>query len=139
MSSQSRKQEALRQMCAQAYSDDGVDPRFDKQEDARQGEKPDRKAWQLCKQVARTIELELTALPAADALTGASVSGVEPAPNAGRLRVVIVVARDESPAEVERLLRALAGRLRSAVAAATNRRRVPELVFMVIREEGGDV
>lgn len=137
MSSRKRNEEDLRALCAQLYPDDGVDPREDKRGDARNERNPDRKLRQLCKQVAQTLQLALGGLPQADALVGVSVWGVSPAPNAGRLCVVIAVPDPRWREEVAAIMRRHSGRLRSEVASAITRSRTPELTFEVI-VEGGD-
>ncbi|MGC1275409.1 MAG: hypothetical protein WBC44_17010, partial [Planctomycetaceae bacterium] len=57
---------------------------------------------------------------------------VEPAPDADRLMVTVVpLTKDErpDPAEVMTRLHAHAGALRSSVAAAISRRKVPDLLY----------
>jgi len=137
MPSRKRKEKDLRALCAHVYADDGVDPREDKRRDARLDRKPDRKALQLCKQVAQTLQLAFGALPQADELAGVSVVEVTPAPNSGRLRIVIAVPEPGRQRRIDAILRQHGGRLRSEVAAAITRRRAPELTFDVIAEGGG--
>lgn len=137
MPSRKRKENDLRALCAHLYPDDGVDPREDRRRDAEYEKKPDRKIRQLCKQVERTLQLAFGALPRADALVGATVWEVTPAPNAGRLRVVISVPDPNRKDEVAAIVRRHTGRLRAEVAAAITRRRAPELTFDVM-VGGGD-
>jgi len=132
-----RTEDDPRALCAHLYPDDGVDPREDKRRGARYDRKPDRKIRQLCKQAARTLQLALGALPAADALVGVAVREVIPAPNAGRLFVVITVPDPRRQQEVAAIVERYGGKLRAGVAAAITRRRAPELTFEVI-VEGGD-
>ena len=111
--------------CRRLHDDDGIDPRvFFRPEQGPRGN--DRKTHQLCAQVARTLRLALPGDCRDPALAEIEVLAVEPAPDASRLRVVVrgagCVGSD--------LVRALP-LLRSLVAEATNRRRVPELVFEV--------
>ncbi len=137
MPSHKRNEEDLRALCAQLYPDDGVDPREDKRRDAECERRTDRKLRQLCKQVAQTLQLALGGLPQADALAGMSVWDVSPAPNAGRLCVVIAVPDPGRREEIAAIMRQHSGRLRSEVASAITRSRAPELTFEVI-VEGGD-
>lgn len=132
MPSRSRRPDSLRALCAQPAADDGVDPRDDKRRRAHELEKPDRKLRQLCKQVARTLQLTLAALPDTAACLGLQVQSVDPAPNAGRLCAVIAVADPTQRAHVETVLQHRAGDLRADVAAAITRKRAPELAFHVI-------
>lgn len=136
MHSRKRKNLNPREICAQTYPDDGVDPREDKRRDAKYERKPDRKLWQLCKQVAHALQLAFGTLPRADALVGVSVRDVRPAPNAGRLCVVIAVPDPSRREEVAEIMRRHTGRLRGEVAEAIARRRTPELTFEVIVEGG---
>ena len=138
MPSGKSEREMLRAYCAELHPEDGVDPREDKRRDARKNDKRDRKVLQLCSQVARTLELCLAGLPQAAVLAGASVREVLPAPDAGRLRVVVVVADAEQCAETDAVLARYSGTLRAQIAEAITRRRAPELVFAVVVEGGGD-
>lgn len=101
------------------------------------GEKSRNRTWkvlQLCKQVERAATLALEGEWVGDALLGAAVAAVEPAPNAGRLRVVVVLAPEKGVDEVERaraMLAELRATFRSEVARAIHRKRVPEIVFDV--------
>jgi len=137
MHSRKRKEQNLRALCARLHPDDGVDPREEKRRGAKYERKPDRKLWQLCKQVTHTLQLAFGALPEADALVGVSVRDVRPAPNAGRLCAVIVVPDPTRRKEVAAIVQQHSGRLRSEVAEAIARRRTPELTFEVI-VDGGD-
>jgi ribosome-binding factor A len=137
MPSRKRKSNDLRALCAQLYPDDGVDPREDKRRDAEYEMKPDRKMRQLCKQVSHTLQLAFGGLPQADALAGVSVVEVAPAPNAGRLRVVIAVPESIRDEDIATILQQHAGRLRAEVASAITRRRAPELTFQVVMGGGG--
>ena len=136
MPSRPRKESDLRALCAHLYPDDGIDPRADRRHKTDFDSKPDRKTWQLCKQVARTLQLALGTLPRADALAGVTVGNVTPAPHAGRLRVAILAPDPARRAHVETIINHHAAQLRAEVAAAITRRRAPELTFTVIAEGG---
>ncbi len=89
---------------------------------------------QLCKQVERAATLALEGEWVGDALMGAAVASVEPAPDAGRLRVVVVLAPARGINDVEdatAVLTGLRSRFRSEVARSIHRKRVPEIVFDV--------
>ncbi len=116
--------------CADVGPDDGIDPRdfFRKPS----GKVPNRKALQLCGQVADTLNVVFAGC--ADAtLRALVVRAVEPAPNSSRLLVTLAPAPsadvDVQSAAVR--LRHAAGWLRCEVAAAIHRRRTPELIFRV--------
>jgi hypothetical protein len=92
------------------------------------------KVLQLCKQVERAATLALEGEWVGDALLGAVVATVEPAPNAARLKVVVVLVPGKGVDEVERARATLAelkATFRSEVARSIHRKRVPEIVFDV--------
>jgi hypothetical protein len=113
--------------CAQPGTEDGCDPRRDRREGT--GKVPNRKALQLCAQVARTLA-GVFAECADDVLRDLTVQSVIPAPNASRLLVTVAPAHSEADLPAEHLRRAR-GKLRSEVAGVINRRRMPDLVFRV--------
>ena len=125
----SRKQ--LLPLCSEIGPEDGTDPRLVPRPPA--GRSINRKALQLCGQVARTLT-SVFAESGDAVLRDLVVVGVTPAPNAGRLLVTVGPAGAESLPEAAAVLEALhraAARLRTEVAAAVSRRRVPELAFRV--------
>lgn len=93
-----------------------------------------RKALQLCKQVERSAAATLASECESEALVGAVVASVEPAPDASRLRVTVVLVPGKS---AEDLADARASLVRSTavfredVGRAIHRKRVPEIVFDV--------
>jgi ribosome-binding factor A len=92
----------------------------------------DRKALQLCHQVAETLE-EVLADCGDGLLQALRVVDVEPAPDASRLLVTVAV--DGLPREeldlglVHKHLAHASGHLRSEVATAITRKRAPVLVY----------
>lgn len=123
------------------------DVRLDEEADpARFFGEPDRsgrrnwKAQQLCKQVERASAVTLAGECGSDVLTGACVASVEPAPDASRLRVTVVLATGrggEELAEARAALARAAASFREEVARTIHRKRVPEIVFDV--RLGGEV
>jgi ribosome-binding factor A len=114
--------------CAQPSGEDGRDPRLDRRE--RSGKVPNRKALQLCAQVARTL-MSVLADCGDDVLRDLLIESVTPAPNASRL---LVTVRPMAPHETEvvpRHLQRAHGKLRMEAAAAIHRRRAPDLLFRV--------
>jgi ribosome-binding factor A len=112
---------------------DDADPSVFFGEDVR-ARKVDRKAMQLCKQVERAMAATLATVSGCDCLLGASVAGVEPAPDASRMRAIVVLAPEHGPedaAEARTVLGRWAPEFRAEVAAAIHRKRVPEIVFDV--------
>ena len=89
------------------------------------------KDLQVCRQVYDVLTLALAEIddPLIDDLV---LARVVPAPNAGRVQVILVPFRDDID-EDEALARLaeFADDLREEVAAEVNRRRVPDLVFRI--------
>ena len=136
MPSSKREADDVRALCARLHPDDGVDPREDKRRDVDRTKKRDRKLQQLCKQVANALQLVLPDLQ----LPGdARVLSVMPAPNAGRLRVIVAVSDASDHQQVAARLEHCRGYLRSEMAQVVSRRRVPELVFSIVAEDIRDV
>jgi len=91
----------------------------------------DRGARRLCSQVRETLTYALAGSCRDEVLQSLYVADVEPAPDATRLAVTLVVP-DPTQIETARARLALvAALLRSEVAASIHRRRAPELVFRV--------
>lgn len=128
MPSSRRDAEKLRAFCADVFEDDGVNPSEDKRVDARRNNKRDRKLDQLCKQVEQILQL---VFGATNVPGDARVAGVEPAPNAGRLRVTVAVQSGSNLSQVRDALDRCKGYLRTEVAESISRRRAPELVFTI--------
>lgn len=96
------------------------------------------KVLQLCRQVERASALALASECDSDVLAAASVVAVEPAPNAGRLRVIVALAPGSSATDLGEAVASLAaatGVFREEVARCIHRKRVPEIVFDVRRTE----
>jgi len=123
----------LLRLCAQPGPEDGLDPRdfFRKSE----GKVANRKALQLCGQVARTLNCILSGECGDDVLRDVVVTAVEPVPNTTRLLVTVSLAASGTglePAAVLERLHGASGMLRSEIAAVIHRKRTPELVFRVL-------
>ena len=129
-----RTRERMLACCGQIHEDDGVDPR-EFFRTTRTHNKENRKARQLCRQVAETLALVLSGENADELLGSLCVESVAPAPDSSRL---LVMLRADLPSErfdragLEERLAASRGRLRCEVAAAITRRRTPVLIFNVL-------
>jgi ribosome-binding factor A len=101
--------------------------------DAPMSKKRSWKVQQLCKQVERAAVVTLSEC-GGDELMGAWVAAVEPAPDAGRLRVLVILGPTGEASALD-AARAALGRagpaFREGVARAIHRKRVPEVVFDV--------
>ena len=139
-----RSAKKLRPLSAETGEDDGLDPR----EFFREGKyprKPNRKALQLCGQVADLLNQIFSGECGDDLLRSLHVVAVTPAPDASQLLVLVGQAPFEAPippGEILAKLDAASGMLRSLVAAAVSRRRAPRLRFHVAgtpqRTEGSE-
>lgn len=120
-------------LVAEVRPDDGIDPReLARPERPRKGQ---RKARQLCAQVAETLSLVLGGECADELLQSIQILSVDPAPDASQLVVTVrtdLPAQQANPAEVLEHLNKVMGRLRSEVAGAITRKRAPKLVFRVV-------
>jgi ribosome-binding factor A len=94
-----------------------------------------RKALQLCKQVERTLVYVLSGETGDDILRDLVVENVIPAPNDAHLMAIVrpmTTSVDYDLPEVLERLHAQKGLIREEVAAAINRKHVPEISFQVI-------
>src|SRR2546428_6315889 len=113
--------------CAELGPDDGVDPRTLHVPIRRRA--VNRKALQLCGQIARTLGCVLAGECCDDRLRDLLVESVRPAPDSTRLLVSIYPgpsARSADPGLILASLDRAAGMLRGMVAAAIHRKRVPQ-------------
>src|SRR5262249_4596527 len=123
----------LRSFCSEFGEDDGLDPRkfFRK----TSGKVANRKALQLCGQVARTLNLLFAGECGDDVLRELAVESVIPAPNSSRLLVSVYRTTPAAELAAEKVMEHLQrahGMLRREVAAAVHRRKVPDLTFRVV-------
>jgi ribosome-binding factor A len=126
--------EILREHCADISEDDGQNPRDD-HKGGGSGRSENRKARQLCRQVAESLVWVLSGDSPDDVLRSLRVAAVDPAPHSSRLLVTVVTDDTSDPQAILERLRQYSGRLRCEVAASINRRKVPTLVFQVVAAE----
>jgi ribosome-binding factor A len=98
----------------------------------------ERKSRQVCRQAQRALNLALADRHADDGLNDLFVEDVSSPPGCGHLIVHVVIPADRSVREALDALRRDAPRLRSEVARAITRKRVPELSFVPALPEGGE-
>lgn len=133
----SKRNDPRRDLCANIYDDDGINPRLERKDQASRN--TSHKDRQLCKQVGTPINAALQGKAASAILRDLMVIDVEPAPDASRLRVVVdgpALQRVGIAAALDEL-RTARGFLRLAVGEAISRKRVPELVFAIAAEQEG--
>lgn len=129
-----RKREERLAHCDELRDDDGVDPR-EYFKPTRRRTKTDRKARQLCQQVAEVVSLVLAGDFGDERLHNLCVESVTPAPDSSQLLVVVapaIAGERLSVVEVRKLLGAVEGHVRAQVAAAITRKRAPRLMFEVL-------
>jgi ribosome-binding factor A len=134
----------MRGLCAELGEDDGLDPHWSMRRTGHsarthhagpgpQGRPADRKACQLCRQVAVTLD-EVLADCGDGVLQDLRVVGVAPFPDASRLMVTVAsvdgkAESDHGPETVLEHLQHASGHLRCEVAAAVTRKRAPMLLY----------
>jgi ribosome-binding factor A len=124
--------------CGEIQDEDGVDPREFFQTN-RTHKKENRKAKQLCRQVAETLDQLLSGEMGDDILRGLRVIDVVPAPDASRLLVTLFADCDPTDFDQNRIELRLAdckGRLRCGIASAITRRKTPTLTFNIVGPSG---
>jgi ribosome-binding factor A len=152
----------IRGLCAELGEEDGLDPRLAPRRTGHggrhhsssgpgpglgfgpQGRPVDRKACQLCRQVAVTLD-EVLADCGDSVLQNLYVVDVTPFPDASRLMVAVAsvdgkTERELGPEVVLEHLQHASGHLRCEVAAAVTRKRAPVLIYRLaypalLREE----
>lgn len=95
-----------------------------------------RKALQLCSQVAETLNYVLSGDCDDELLQNLQVASVVPAPNASQLLVTVYPVVADGPAidagELRRRLSRATGRLRTEVARSITRKKAPNLLFQLV-------
>ena len=122
----------MRELCGELGPEDGLDHQTLRRRWAHSRQKRDsRKTRQLCGQVARVLGAALGC--AGDPLLQELIiTAVEPAPDAGRLRVWVYSTQPEAQAQqpiVMARLAASTGWLRNELGTSIHRKRVPMLIF----------
>ena len=134
MTPDKRTRAQMRAHCENIGDDDGIDPHeFFKV--SRTNDKSDRKARQLCRQVAETLDQVLSGEIDDDFVGSLHVASVVPAPDSSRLLVTLcsdLPTEKFDRSELDRRLGDHRGRLRCAVSAAITRRKTPILTFHVL-------
>ena len=131
--------------CARGAADEFVDALLGRDETEKHfNPASDRKTLQLCRQVQRAISMALAGECADEVLRDVYVDSVVPTGGAAQLLVKVVIPRHAALewSDVLQRLNAQSGRLRAIVARSINRKRTPNLTFIVISEstsvdEGG--
>jgi ribosome-binding factor A len=115
--------------CAAIGPEDGSNPRDFFKKPAEKV--PNRKALQLCGQIAKTLSLVLWEC-GDDVLRELAVESVQPVPTSARLLVTLSAPEGVDEATALSHVDKAGGLLRGEVAAAIHRRKTPELTFRVV-------
>jgi ribosome-binding factor A len=129
-----RQREELLAHCGALNEDDAIPPN-ELQERHCNARRLNRKARQLCQQVAETLSLVLSGEFDDEQLQSLLVVAVEPAPNAAQLLVTLQTdgpCNREQAEEISAKLEAVSGRLRCEVAASITRKRAPRLMYRIV-------
>jgi ribosome-binding factor A len=97
--------------------------------------KYDIKARRLCRQVSEALQAGLSGECADDVLQQVWVCSVDPAVEASRLVVTVSVPESVNPVDALARLEGARGLLRTIVATAIHRKKVPELSFRMAGPE----
>jgi ribosome-binding factor A len=116
--------------CAEVGQEDGGDARdfFKKPVE----KVTNRKALQLCGQIARTLSLVLSE-SGDDVLRELAVETVQPAPTSARLLITLSLLDGVDASAAIHCIERSGGWLRHEVAGAIHRRKTPELTFRVVK------
>lgn len=130
----------MRELSGQFNEDDGIDPRELFQSQSGSRNRDHHKTEQLCRQVARTLDMVISGELDDESLSSLSVVDVRPAPTASQLLVSLQPAAGhcENPLALIAKLDEVAGRLRAAVAEAITRKRTPRLSFCIVPSASPD-
>jgi ribosome-binding factor A len=98
----------------------------------------DHKTLRLCRQVLEALQISVAGECGDEVLQQLFIAAVTPAADPSKLEVTVELPRDVSPADALAHLEKARGLLRTLVAQAICRKKVPDLVFRVTGpEEGG--
>lgn len=126
-----KMREQMLELCGSIHEDDGLDAKDFHQTRSNKKKSDDHRQLMLCEQVARTLA-QVLAESVEESICGLKVERVLPGKQSAGLRVVLrrLLEFDEQECiELLELLKEQEGWLRSEVAAAITRKRVPRLTF----------
>jgi ribosome-binding factor A len=97
--------------------------------------KYDVKALRLCRQVLEALQAGLSGECADEILQQVEVRSVDPSAEASRMIVTVSIPASVNPADALARLEGARGLLRSVVASAIHRKKVPDLAFRIAGPE----
>ncbi len=138
MSIPKRLRERMLEFCGSLSDEDGLNPRDD--QSIHINRKQDTSVYRqrrLCRQITETLMLAISDAP--DPLVAnAKVLLVRPRKANKSVTVRVAVTDDVDQRLLQERLKGCEGWLRSEIAAAISRKRVPRLIFEITRVETGD-
>jgi ribosome-binding factor A len=130
MTSKEPSRKDLLATCSEIGPEDGIDPHLSFRPSRPRVK--NRKALQLCAQIAETLSSVLAGECGDALLRELCVTSVVPAPDSSHLLVTLALVPDGPPlAEVQAHLERASGKLRSEVASSIHRKQVPLLTFHI--------
>ena len=121
-------------MCEIPGPEDGIDPRHTARRESRSRRKAAKKDRQLASEADIALRLALAELQDEDTHQ-LDIVGVEPAPDATHLRVLLAQTGPTEALDSEQfedLLHRIEGGLRASIARAIHRKRTPSLSFVLV-------
>ena len=94
----------------------------------------DHKTLRLCRQVLETLQIGLAGC-ADEVLQQVTIASVDPGADPSRLEVTVELPPDLNPADAIVRLEGAKGLLRSLAAESISRKKVPDLIFRIVRWE----
>ena len=95
----------------------------------------DHKTLRLCRQVLEALQIAMAGECGDELLQQVFVASVDPGADPSKLAVTVELPPDVSPVDAFARLEKAKGLLRTLVAQAISRKKVPDLVFRVARAE----
>jgi len=95
----------------------------------------DHKTLRLCRQVLEALQISMAGECGDETLQQVFVASVDPGADPSKLEVTVALPPDVSPVDAFARLEKAKGLLRTLVAQAISRKKVPDLVFRVGRPE----
>jgi ribosome-binding factor A len=110
-------------------------PDDDPYSDAKRRRVADHKTLRLCRQVLEALQTALAGECGDEVLQQLFVSSVDPGADPSKLEVTVELPADVSPVDAFARLEKARGLLRTLVAQAISRKKVPDLVFRAAAPE----
>jgi len=107
------------------------DPDDDPYADRKRRRVADHKTLRLCRQVLEALQIAMAGECGDETLQQMFIASVDPGADASKLEVTVALPPDVSPVDAFARLEKAKGLLRTLVAQAISRKKVPDLIFRV--------